>query len=83
MSDVVWCDYGGHFMSANDPDREFFTQDGNAYGQNQRQKRIDTCAEHRAPVVDFPTMSGIRDLQDRLQALEGPRDSSGESTNGG
>lgn len=70
MSDVVWCDYGGHFMSANDPDREFFTQPDNQYGQNQRQKRIDTCAKHRAPIVEFPTMEGLKDMADRVQALE-------------
>lgn len=74
MSDVVWCDYGGHFMSANDPDREFFTSPGNEYGQNQRQKRIDTCGKHRAPLVDFPTMTGLVDLQNRVHQLE-----SGES----
>lgn len=72
MSDVVWCDYGGHLMSANDPDREFFTAQGNAYGQDQKQKRIDTCAKHRLPVVEFPELPGVADLQRRVAALEAP-----------
>lgn len=70
MSDVVWCDYGGHFMSANDPDREFFTAPGNQYGQNQREKRIDTCGLHRAPTVAFPTMAGLTDMAQRMEKLE-------------
>lgn len=68
MSDVVWCDPGGHLFSANDPERDFYTTPGNEYGTNQKQKRIDICGKHKSTtLIDMPQQEGLRE---KLQAIE-------------
>lgn len=54
MSDIVWCDIGGHPFSAAEPGRKFWTQQGNEYGIHQDQARMDACAEHANFQVRMP-----------------------------
>lgn len=54
MSDIVWCDIGGHPFSAAEPGRKFWTELGNEYGQRQDQPRLDACAEHANFKVQMP-----------------------------
>lgn len=42
MSDIKWCDAGGHAFSTNDKDRKSYVETGeNQYGETKR--RIDIC----------------------------------------
>src|SRR5215472_3706905 len=72
MSDIVWCDIGGHPFSAADPGRQFWTVAGNEYGQDQSKARLDACAEHanfRAKMPDFTSGAQSRQAIDsNLQA---------------
>lgn len=54
MSDIVWCDIGGHPFSAAEPGRKFWTEVGNEYGQDQSRARIDACGEHANFRVRMP-----------------------------
>jgi hypothetical protein len=61
MSDVVWCDTGGHLMSAADPEREYWTKPGNEYGNDQTKPRMDSCGKHKTAFIAFPDVPGPRD----------------------
>lgn len=41
MSDIKWCDVGGHAFSTNDPDRKSYVE-GDTYDGGLKQ-RIDIC----------------------------------------
>lgn len=70
MSDIVWCDVGGHAFSANDPEREFYTAPGNEYGQNQKQKRIDVCGSHKNFTLPFPDFSAkTKEVEDSVRDM--------------
>lgn len=70
MSDVVWCDLGGHLMSAADPDRKFWTPNNDPYHTDQTQARMDACGKHqRAGFIPFPDLLGPRDLEESPKEL--------------
>lgn len=58
MSDIVWCDIGGHPFSAAEPGRKFWTESGNEYGQNQSQARLDACKDHADFKARMPEFLG-------------------------
>lgn len=75
MSDIIWCDVGGHPFSAADPERDFWTKPGNEYGQNQLQPRMDVCGEHKnftvkMPNYTAPSASAIQGKMRNKQAQE-------------
>lgn len=41
MSDIKWCDTGGHAFSANDPDAESYAS--TTVDHNDKRRRIDIC----------------------------------------
>ncbi len=51
MSDIKWCDFGGHAFSANDPDAESYSNtrlSGNQFGDTAIRERLDICGPCKA-----------------------------------
>lgn len=44
MSQIRWCDPGGHAFSLNDPDRKEYAATGRVREEDQRE-RIDICGD--------------------------------------
>lgn len=41
MSDIKWCDVGGHAFSTNDEEAKSYVE--SSYDENKRRARIDIC----------------------------------------
>lgn len=57
MSDIKWCDTGGHAFSANDPDRKEYAATSMKEGTNR--ERIDVCGPCQRNQSAFIPMQNI------------------------
>jgi hypothetical protein len=59
MSEIRWCDIGGHPFSLLDPDRQAYSK-VNADGEREW---IDVCGEHDIQTVSMPSFPDRREVE--------------------
>lgn len=69
MSDIKWCDVGGHAFSVNDPDRQSYANTTHRPQDGGDRERLDICG----PCVKKNVM-GVKSLTAASQESAPPED---------